>query len=211
MGYIISWFSIQIPPHQSFDSAATVPLGLDTAVIGMYGERYGAGLTPPWAEIGDDNKSESKGPIVIIGGSSSVGAYGKTAGTPRLRKPHPNHITAVQLARLSGFYPIITTASPSNEQLVKNYGATHFFDRHLSSDQFNAAVSEVTDSPIGIVYDAISLPETQKIGWELLAENGILILTLAAAVEEDEGKGRKAIPTHGTPHAPENQELCRNS
>jgi hypothetical protein len=94
---------------------------------------------------------------------------------------------------------------PSNEQLVKNYGATHFFDRYLSSDQFKAVVSEVTDSPIGIVYDAISLPETQKIGWGLLSENGILILTLAAAVEEDEGKGRKAIPTHGTPHAPENQ------
>ncbi|OJA21242.1 hypothetical protein AZE42_02527 [Rhizopogon vesiculosus] len=184
-------FTAKIPSHQSFDSAATVPLGLDTAVTGLYGEHFGAGITPPWSKIGGDN--QSKEPIVIIGGSSSVGAY------------------AIQLARLSGFYPIIATASPSNEKLVKSYGATHFFDRNLSGNQLKAAISKVTDSPIRIVYDAISLPETQHIGWELLAENGTLILTLPATVKEDEGKGRKAIPTYGAPHVPQNQELCRGS
>jgi NADPH:quinone reductase-like Zn-dependent oxidoreductase len=201
---ISQWFSIQIPSNLSFDSAATVPLGLDTAVMGMFGDHYGAGLTPPWAEAGGEHKS--KGPIVIIGGSSSVGAYGKRVGT-HLWKQHPDHITAIQLARISGFYPIIATASPSNEQLVKSYGATHFFDRHLSGNQLKAAISKVTDSPVGIVYDAISLPETQRIGWELLAENGILVLTLAAVVNEDEGKGRKAVQTYGVPHAPQNREL----
>jgi len=174
----------------------------------MYGEHFGAGITPPWAKIDGDNKS--KGPIVIIGGSSSVGAYGKQIGN-RFSKPHPNHITAIQLARLSGFYPIITTASPSNEHLVKSYGATHFFDRHLSGNQLKEAISKVTESPIGFVYDAISLPETQHIGWGLLADNGILILTLNAAVKDDESKGRKAIRTTGSPHWPQNHELCRNS
>jgi len=187
----VASFTAKIPSNLSFDSAATIPLGLDTAVMGMFGEHYGAGISPPWAKAGGEHTS--KGPIVIIGGSSSVGAY------------------VIQLAHLSGFYPIIATASPSNEQLVKSYGATHFFDRHLSGNQLKAAISEVTDSLVGVVYDAISLPETQRIGWELLAENSILILTLAGVVEEDEGKGRKAIPTYGTPHAPENQELCRNS
>jgi hypothetical protein len=181
---------------------------LDTAVTGLYGEHFGAGITPPWSKIGGDN--QSKEPIVIIGGSSSVGAYGKRNGT-HLSKSHSDHITAIQLARLSGFYPIIATASPSNEKLVKSYGATHFFDRNLSGNQLKAAISKVTDSPIRIVYDAISLPETQHIGWELLAENGTLILTLPATVKEDEGKGRKAIPTYGAPHVPQNQELCRGS
>jgi hypothetical protein len=69
----------------------------------------------------------------------------------------------------------------------------------------------VTNRPIEVVYDAISLPETQRIGWGLLAKNGILVLTLAASVREDEGKGRKAILTRGSPHVPENKELCRNS
>ncbi|KAJ8586813.1 GroES-like protein [Rhizopogon salebrosus TDB-379] len=184
---VVASFAAKIPSNLSFDSAATVPGGLDTAVMGMFGDHYGAGLTPPWAEAGGEHKS--KGPIVIIGGSSSVGAY------------------AIQLARLSGFYPIIATASPSNEQLVKSYGATHFFDRHLSGNQLKAAISKVTDSLVGVVYDAISLPETQRIGWELLAESGTLVLTLAAVVKEDEGKGRKTIETYGVPHAPQNREL----
>ena len=69
----------------------------------------------------------------------------------------------------------------------------------------------MTESPIGFVYDAISLPETQHIGWGLLADNGILILTLPAAVKDDESKGRKAIMTIGYPHWPQNEEVCRNS
>ncbi|KAG1821779.1 chaperonin 10-like protein [Suillus subaureus] len=178
-------FTAKIPPSQSFDSAATVPLGLDTAVVGLYGNDFGAGVTPPWTTSAGGH--ESKKPIVILGGSSSVGSY------------------AIQLARLSGFCPIIATASSSNEELVRDYGATHFFDRNLSGKQLKAAISKVTDSPIGIVYDAISLPETQSVAWELLANNGTLVLTLPASVKEDEGKGRKAIPTFGYPHAPQNQ------
>ncbi|KAG1821780.1 GroES-like protein [Suillus subaureus] len=182
-------FTAKIPPSQSFDSAATVPLGLDTALVGLYGNHFGAGLTPPWTT----NVVESKTPIAILGGSSSVGSY------------------AIQLARLSGFYPIIATASPSNEELVKDYGATHFFDRNLSGKQLKAAINKITDSPIGIIYDAISLPETQSVAWELLADNGILVLTLPASVKEDEGRGRKTISTFGGPHAPQNEELCTSS
>jgi len=184
-------FTAKIPASESFDSAATVPVGLDTALVGLYGKHYGAGVTPPWTENGSGH--ESKKPIVILGGSSSVGSY------------------AIQLARLSGFYPIITTASPSNEELVKGYGATHFFDRSLSGKQLLAAISEVTDDPIKLVYDAVSLPETQSVGWDLLADNGTLVLTLYAKVKEDEGKGRKIVQAFGSPHAPESEELCRNS
>ncbi|KAG2128171.1 hypothetical protein BD769DRAFT_1628167 [Suillus cothurnatus] len=162
----------QIPPSISFDSAATVPVGLDTALVGLYGNDFGAGITPPWTQ----GISESKSPIVIFGGSSSVGLY------------------TIQLARLSGFYPIITTASPSNEDLVKSYGATHFVDRNLSGKQLKVAIRKVTDNPI-----------------RLLADNGTLILTLPASVKKDEGRGRKAVHTFGNPRAPQNQELCSRS
>jgi len=67
----------QIPPSISFDSAATVPVGLDTALVGLYGNDFGAGITPPWTQ----GISESKSPIVIFGGSSSVGLYSKRNGT----------------------------------------------------------------------------------------------------------------------------------
>ncbi|KIK41719.1 hypothetical protein CY34DRAFT_805735 [Suillus luteus UH-Slu-Lm8-n1] len=185
----VASFTAKIPPSVSFDSAATVPLGLDTALVGLYGEQLGAGITPPWTK----SLGESKTPIVVFGGSSSVGAY------------------AIQLARLSGFYPIIATASPSNEDLVRDYGATHFFDRNLSGKQLMAAISKVTDSPIGLVYDAISLPETQLAAWELLANNGTLVVTLSPSVKEDEGKGRKVVATFANPHIPQNDELCNSS
>ncbi|KAG2147618.1 chaperonin 10-like protein [Suillus clintonianus] len=187
----IAIFTAKIPSSVSFDDAATVPLGLDTALVGLYGKENGAGITPPWTKSAGDH--ESKKPIVILGGSSSVGSY------------------TIQLARLSGFYPIITTASPSNEDLVRDFGATHFFDRNLSGQQLKAAISKATGSPIKIVYDAISLPETQSVGWELLAKNGTLVLTQSASVKEDEGKGRKVIQTFGSPHNPQNKELCRSS
>ncbi|KAG1844069.1 chaperonin 10-like protein [Suillus subalutaceus] len=187
----VASFTAKIPSSESFDSAATVPLGLDTALVGLYGNEFGAGITPPWTKSASGH--ESNKPIVILGGSSSVGSY------------------AIQLARLSGFYPIITTASPSNEDLVRDYGATHFFDRNLSGKQLKAAISKVTGIPIRIVYDAISLPETQSVGWGLLANNGTLVLTLSASVKEDEGKGRKIVQTFGNPHVPQNQELCSSS
>ncbi|KAG1750733.1 chaperonin 10-like protein [Suillus lakei] len=187
----VASFTAKIPSSESFDSAATVPLGLDTALVGLYGNQFGAGITPPWTKSVGNH--ESKKPIVILGGSSSVGSY------------------TIQLARLSGFYPIITTASPSNEDLVRDYGATHFFDRNLSGKQLMAAIGGVTGSPIKIVYDAISLPETQSIGWELLAKNGTLVITGSASVKEDEGKGRKVVQTFGSPHAAQNKELCSSS
>ncbi|KAG2157905.1 chaperonin 10-like protein [Suillus bovinus] len=187
----VASFTAKIPPNESCDSAATVPLGLDTALVGLYGKQNGAGITPPWTKSAGSH--ESKRPIVILGGSSSVGSY------------------AIQLASLSGFYPIITTASPRNEELVRDYGATHFLDRNLSGKQLLAAIRKVTDGPIKVVYDVISLPETQSVAWDLLANNGTLVLTQSASVKEDEGKGRKVIVTFGNPHNPQNEQLCCNS
>lgn len=69
----------------------------------------------------------------------------------------------------------------------------------------------MTDRPIRLVFDAVSLPETQPIGWGLLARDGILVLTLGASVKEDEGKGRKAIQTSGSPHMAQNKELGRST
>jgi hypothetical protein len=47
------------------------------------------------------------------------------------------------------------------------------------------AISKVIDILIRIVFDAISLPEIQFVGWRLLAQNGILKLTLPASVKEN--------------------------
>ncbi|KIJ07711.1 hypothetical protein PAXINDRAFT_89974 [Paxillus involutus ATCC 200175] len=184
----IADFTAKIPPNFDFDRAATVPLAFDTAAVGLYSEQLGAGLTPPWVE-GGQGKYSGK-PILIMGGSSSVGSF------------------VIQLARLSGFSPIITTASPAHENHLKSLGATDFIDRHVSGDQFTASLNKITKQPIEIVYDAISLPETQQAAWAVLSNNGTLVLTLQPVVKEDQGKGRRVVPTYGSPHAQANHALC---
>lgn len=67
---------LKIPLNLTYNQAATVPLGLDTAAVGLYSDTLGAGLTPPWME-GGQGKYPGK-PILVYGGSSSVGCYGKS-------------------------------------------------------------------------------------------------------------------------------------
>ena len=65
----------------SFDQASTIPVGITTAVYGFAlpepsapGEKGGAGMTPIWDKEAKD--SQNKKPILVIGGSSTVGQFG---------------------------------------------------------------------------------------------------------------------------------------
>ena len=76
----------KIPSNLTYEQAATVPLCLATAAIGMYKPKSsqvlpngfdpgGAGLAPPWAEGG---MGKYKGQAaVVFRGSSSVGQFGE--------------------------------------------------------------------------------------------------------------------------------------
>lgn len=118
---------------------------------------------------------------------------------------------AIQLAKLSGFSPIITTASPANQDELKALGATDVIDRHLTGNEFKAALQKVTQQSIGVIYDVISSTGTQQAAWSVLAQSGTLVLTLSPVVGEEEGKGRSVIATYGYPYAQPNQALCRAS
>jgi NADPH:quinone reductase-like Zn-dependent oxidoreductase len=69
---------LQKPDNISFDEAATIPLCLSTAAIGLYDSpregSYGVGLTPPWEPNGA-GKYKDQG-ILVVGGSSCVGQFG---------------------------------------------------------------------------------------------------------------------------------------
>lgn len=116
---------------------------------------------------------------------------------------------AIQLARLSGFSPIIASAGLAHEHKLKALGATNVIDRHLTGDEFTAALQRITQQPLEIVYDVIAVRETQQMAWSVLARDGTLVLTLRSVVEEEEGKGRSVISTYGNPHAQTNQSMCR--
>lgn len=193
-----------------YDDTATIPLAFDTASTGLYNSnKYGCGLTPPWELHGIGKYSAS--PIVILGGASAVGSFGKLQATLLLSSNLPA-LSVIQLALLSGFAPVIATASLTHEEYLKSLGATHVFDRHGSASELQAFVFNLTGGKhIKYVYDTISLPETQQVGWSLLGHKGRLVTTLPVLVKEEQGLERQAIRTFGSPYADENKELLKGS
>ncbi|KAI0072604.1 GroES-like protein [Panus rudis PR-1116 ss-1] len=169
--------AFKVPKNISFDEAATLPVGFATALAGLYGdftpdqERYGAGLTPFWREGGRTKYNGE--PIAILSAASSVGQY------------------AVQFARLSGFSPIIATASLHNTELLKSIGATHVIDRTLPIPQNTEEVRKITSKPFKVVYDAVGLPHTQESGFEILAPGGTLLTTLPSGIDKAKAAAEK--------------------
>ncbi|KAG6901425.1 hypothetical protein C0995_012136 [Termitomyces sp. Mi166 len=149
--------------------ASTIPVAGAAAVAGFYlPSPHGAGLTAPFDASGR-GKYAGK-PAVILGGATSVGQF------------------AIQFAKLSGFSPILTTASVKHESFLKSLGATHVLDRNLPTAELDAEVCKITTKPIEFVYDAVSLPDTQATGYSILANGGTLVLVLPSAITAVDGK-----------------------
>ncbi|KAI0351747.1 GroES-like protein [Trametes cingulata] len=180
----------KVPDALASEQAASVPLAIATAGVGLYNQPGGTLFTPPWVE-GGKGKYSGK-PIVVMGGSSAVGSL------------------ALQLLKLSGFSPIITTASLKNTALLEGFGATHVLDRYLSASALRAEVLKIAGGPVSTVYDAISLPETQNAAFDLLASGGKLLVVLGDAVDDEKKKnadGRTVVPVAGSIQIPQNADF----
>ncbi|VDC03740.1 unnamed protein product [Peniophora sp. CBMAI 1063] len=185
----------RVPDKYSYEEVVTLPLALATAAIGAYKPRLselradkhdvgGAGLIPPWEAEGRGKYAGQA--AVIVSGSSSVGQF------------------ATQLAKLSGFSTIITTASKHNEDYCKSAGATHVIDYHdVPYPELPAAVKKIVgDTPLTYVYDAASIPESQKAGWDMLSPGGAIVVVKPPSQEigtigQDDEKGRRAVWVYG--------------
>ncbi|KAH8074799.1 GroES-like protein [Cristinia sonorae] len=180
----------KIPDNITFDQAASIPVGLGATFIGLYGKLNvrGAGLVAPWQDGGLGKYAGQ--PIVVFGGSTSVGQY------------------VLQFAKLSGFSPIITTASPRNAGLVKSLGATHFIDRSTPPDDIISEVKKITGDPFEIVYDAVAEESTQNVAYDILSPGGILVLVLPSNVDKSKiTPTKRIVTTSGTVHNEDNREL----
>ncbi|PPQ98181.1 hypothetical protein CVT26_003227 [Gymnopilus dilepis] len=157
----------KVPPGFSYDEVSTIPVALSTAYTGLYaGLPNGLGIAFP-----EDSPSKySDTPILILGGASSVGQV------------------VIQLAKYSGFNPIITTASLQHENVLKEFGATHVLDRRLTIADLQKEVSKIAGKPVEFVYDSISLEATQQAAFEVVAPGGRVALVLPPVVEVPEGK-----------------------
>jgi NADPH:quinone reductase-like Zn-dependent oxidoreductase len=88
----------------------------------------------------------------------------------------------VQLARLSGFSPIIALASPASFSRVKALGATHVIDRRLVGS-LDKEVAKITTTPVEYGFDAWSGVDSQQALHDVLAPQGRLALVRPKEVE----------------------------
>lgn len=82
----------------------------------------------------------------------------------------------IQLARVAGFAPIITTASLHNVNYLKSLGATHVLERTVGQGHLQAEIMRIAGGPLALVYDAISRDESFALSYGVTAPTGQLII-----------------------------------
>ncbi|EGO00283.1 hypothetical protein SERLA73DRAFT_180782 [Serpula lacrymans var. lacrymans S7.3] len=178
----------KIPDNISLDQAASIPAGLTTAVDALYSPKpHGLAFTPPWEE-GGRGKYTGKS-IVVLGGASAVGQF------------------VIQVARLSGFSPIIATASLHNTTLLTSLGATHVVDRHLPLSSLAQEVAKVTSTPTTLVFDAVATSETQQAGYDLLVSGGQIAVVLPPTIQTKPEDNKQILLMFGSFFPPEKREF----
>lgn len=206
----------QIPENLSYDAVATLPCALTCAYVGLYNKSpHGLGFRPP---VAADTRGIYGGtPLVVLGGSTSVGQLGKLPVHILLQvyESTDSRLPVIQLAKLSGFSPIITTASLTHAPFLRSIGATRVLDRSLTHNTLVASITasakDLTPTPIKSVYDCVSLSSTQQVGWDVLAPGGTLSLVLPEASDlkrgEGESAGKSVITVLGILTLPHNKPL----
>ena len=169
----------------------------------------GVGLKAPW----DGGRGHYAGqPALILGGASSVGQYGRSRSPLAHSHINAGYVIppiAIQFARLSGFSPIISTASLRNTDLLKSLGATHIIDRNIPASTFASEIARITTKPIPLVFDTVAAPDTQQLGYDALAEGGHIILVLPSSIKEIPGSTRKVVGVLGNVQVPANRAIGR--
>lgn len=128
----------------------------------------------------------------------------KRASETRLTR----HSIAIQFLRLSGFSPLITTSSLHNADYLKQLGATHVLDRKLSPQEISTEIRKITSEPITTIFDAAGIPETQNLGYDLLASGGAIAVVLPEAVDpQKKVEDKTAFFMHADVTMPQNRKL----
>ncbi|THU85544.1 GroES-like protein [Dendrothele bispora CBS 962.96] len=164
-------FVAHIPKQLSYSQAASIPLGMATAALGLYvNQPSGIGLNP----LFESSKDYSGQAALVIGGSTSVGQY------------------VIQLLRYIKFGHIITYASGHHSEYLKSLGATHCIDRkQVPLTQLPEVVKKLTAKPVKVVYDVTSEDiESQSVGYGILTDDdGRMVLAAESKLQDGDGNG----------------------
>ncbi|EUC62458.1 zinc type alcohol dehydrogenase, putative [Rhizoctonia solani AG-3 Rhs1AP] len=125
------------PDNITEDQASTIPAAALAALVGLFQK---TGISFP----ANGPTANGQG-VLVLGGSSSV------------------HV-GIQLARIAGFSPIVTTTSVQHVDLLKSLGATHVFDRNVDAKTIQSALP----TPVSLVLDSISVASTQSLAFDVL-------------------------------------------
>lgn len=152
--------------------------------------------------------------------SSSLAARPRSGNTVR-----PTHLVlvakaevcfdfclAIQFAKLSGFSPIITTASPQNETYLKSLGATHIISRAHPLSSLPSSIATITSTPILHAFDAISIKDTQEAAYAALAPGGTLALVglpdIANTSENNTSGDKRVLAVIGSGYLEANRNVA---
>jgi NADPH:quinone reductase-like Zn-dependent oxidoreductase len=115
----------------------------------------------------------------------------------------------IQLAKLSGFSPIITTASHKHASELTSLGATHVVPR--DDPLTSALLSSITSVPLSLAYDAVGVKATQQAAYDLLAPGGILLTVEPDSTEKGDERGRKVMRFFASPWPEPQRALGRDA
>ncbi|KAJ3979702.1 GroES-like protein [Lentinula detonsa] len=176
-----------IPPNIDYAQASTIPLGFNTAAIGLlHAQPEGAGLNPTF----DPNVNFSGQPALVVGGSTSVGQF------------------AIQLFKLLGYSTVIAYASARHADYLKSLGATHVIDRgEVPVGSLAEASKKIANTPIKIAYNAVGDNDTRAACVDAIVEGGQVVDVNPEA--KDPGNGKKVFSVFGTSHYPPHREFGR--
>ncbi|GFF74766.1 protein TOXD [Aspergillus udagawae] len=152
--YIVAKAAIQmkIPDGVSFEDAATVGVGAITAGQCLFGPSC---LKLQWPE--NESHVEKREPILVYGGATSAGSW------------------VIQFAKLAG-YTVLTTCSPNNFDLVRQYGADVVFD--YRDPMCARKIREHTNNTLRVVCDAVATQESVQICEATIGDSGGLYHSL---------------------------------
>ncbi|KAF5344241.1 hypothetical protein D9758_012330 [Tetrapyrgos nigripes] len=182
----------KIPERYSYSQAATISVAFTCAAFALFAPRpIGISLNPNF----DVAIKFTGQPVVVIGGSTSVGLY------------------AIQLLHHLSFSPIIAYASSTHESYLRELGATHLIDRRAVSfsdlpSAVSNLVSKTTSSPLKLVFDAFSGYDAQKAAYTSCADGGEVITVNPDALKpEEKVNGKNIFQVVGTVHFPHTREF----
>lgn len=110
--------------------------------------------------------------------------------------------------KLSGFNPLITTSSLRNTDFLKQLGATHVLDRNLSPEELHTEIRKITSEPFTTIFDAAGYPETQNLGYDLLASGGTMAAVRPDAIDpKKKVEDKKSFFMYADVMKPQNRKL----